>query len=80
VDEAAAKAIAADFKKRIYEMGAGHSPATLLIQIAEKEHGLQPIHVPEQFRRAIEQNLTDTSVQEIGEVTHASGVILRSRQ
>jgi homocitrate synthase len=80
VDETSAKAIAADFKKRIYELKPSQSPATLLIQIAENEHGLQPIHVPEQFRRAIEQNLTDTSVQEIGEVTHASGVILRSRQ
>jgi homocitrate synthase len=80
VDETSARAIAADFKRRIYELRPGQSPATLLIQIAEKEHGLQPIHVPEQFRRAIEQNLTDTSVQEIGEVTHASGVILRSRQ
>ncbi len=80
LDEAAAKAIAATFKERIYNIAPGASPATLLIQIAEQQYNLQPIHVPEQFRRAIEQNLTDTSVQEIGEVTHASGVILRSRQ
>jgi homocitrate synthase len=79
LDEVTAKAIAADFKKRVYEIGHGASPATLLIAIAERDYGLQPIHVPEQFRRAVAQNLTDTSIQGVGEVTHASGVILRSR-
>ena len=79
IDEATAKSIAGDFKKRIYEIGPGASPATLLITIAERDYGLKPIHVPEQFRRAVEQNLTDTSIQDVGEVTHASGVILRSR-
>ena len=52
---------------------------TILPLIAEREFGLQPINVPEQFRRAVEQNLTDTSAPEVGEVTHASGVMLRSR-
>jgi homocitrate synthase len=79
LDEATAKAIAAAFKDRIYDIAPGASPASLLIQIAEQEYGLQPINVPEQFRNAVEQNLTDTSAPEVGEVTHASGVMLRSR-
>jgi homocitrate synthase len=79
VDEATAKAISAAFKERIYGIAPGASPASLLIEIAEREFGLQPINVPEQFRRAVEQNLTDTSAPEVGEVTHASGVMLRSR-
>jgi homocitrate synthase len=81
IDEPTAKAVAASFKKRIYEISSGESPASLLIEIAEREFGLLPIHVPEQFRHAVEQNLTDTSAsaREIGEVTHASGVLLRSR-
>lgn len=79
IDEATAKAVTSTFKNRIYEIKPDDSPASLLIQIAEREFGLQPIHVPEQFRNAVEQNLTDTSAQEVGEVTHASGVILRSR-
>ena len=37
--------------------------------------------VPEQFRGQIAQNLTDTAtMSEVGEVTHASGVILRSKR
>jgi homocitrate synthase len=79
LDEATAKAISAEFKLHIYDIRPGESPATLLITIAERDFGLQPIHVPEQFRHAVEQNLTDTSIQDVGEVTHASGVILRSR-
>jgi homocitrate synthase len=79
IDEATAKAISAAFKDRIYGIATGASPASLLIEIAEREFGLQPINVPEQFRNAVEQNLTDTSAPEIGEVTHASGVMLRSR-
>jgi homocitrate synthase len=82
IDEAAAKQIAADFKNRIYLMQPGMSPASVLIDIAVRDYGLQPIHVPEQFRNALEQNLTDTSDRqvEVGEVTHASGVLLRSKQ
>lgn len=80
LDESAAKAIAVEFKNRIYDIAPGASPASLLIQIAEGDFNLRPRHVPEQFRRAVEQNLTDASAREIGEVTHASGVILRSRR
>jgi len=80
IDEATAKAISAAFKNRIYDITPGASPADLLIQIAQQEFGLRPIHVPEQFRQAVAQNLTDASTREIGEVRHASGVILRTRQ
>ena len=82
IDEAVGKQIAADFKQRAYQLGPEMSPANLLIDIAVSDYGLQPINVPDQFRNALEQNLTDTRAKssEIGEVTHASGVILRSRQ
>jgi homocitrate synthase len=81
IDEATAKAIAASFKKQVYSIPYGESPSALLINIAEKEFGLKLINVPEQFRGTIAQNLTDTSqMEEIGEVTHASGVILRSKR
>ncbi len=80
IDETQAKSIAAAFKKQVYGIPFGESPAALLIRIAEDEYGLKLINVPEQFRGAIAQNLTDTSrTAEIGEVTHASGVILRSK-
>jgi len=81
IDENGAKSIAASFKKQVYSIPFGASPSALLIEIAEKEYGLKPINVPEQFRGAIAQNLTDaTQTAEVGEVTHASGVILRSKQ
>ena len=80
IDEATAKAISAMFKNRIYEINPGASAADLLIQIARQEFGLRQIHVPEQFRQAVAQNLTDASTREVGEVRHASGVILRTRR
>ncbi len=81
IDESGAKSIATSFKKQVYGIPFGASPAALLIDIAEKEYGLKPINVPEQFRGTIAQNLTDTThTAEVGEVTHASGVILRSKQ
>ena len=81
IDETTAKAIAASFKKQVYNIPFGESPSELLIQLAEQEFGLKLIKVPEQFRGKIEQNMTDTSnTAEIGEVTHASGVILRSKR
>ncbi|MCL4504724.1 MAG: LeuA family protein [Chloroflexi bacterium] len=81
IDETQAKSIAAAFKKQVYNIPFGASPSALLIEIAASEYGLKPINVPEQFRGAIAQNLTDTSkTAEIGEVTHASGVILRSKR
>lgn len=80
IDEATAKAISAEFKNRIYNISPGASPADLLIHIAQEEFGLRSLQVPEQFRHAVAQNLTDASTREIGEVRHASGVILRTRQ
>ncbi len=81
IDEATAREITAVFKQRVYSLTPGMSPAAMLIDIARNEFGLQTVNVPEEFRRAVEQNLTDTSMQaEIGEVSHASGVILRSRR
>jgi homocitrate synthase len=80
LDEATARAIAARFKERIYAIDRGDSPADLLIQIAQQEFGLRTIQVPEQFRQAVAQNLTDGTTHEIGEVRHASGIILRTRQ
>ncbi|HEY3341731.1 MAG TPA: LeuA family protein [Anaerolineae bacterium] len=81
IDETTAKGITASFKKQVYVIPFGEAPTELLIRIAETEFGLKLINVPEQFRGKIEQNLTDTSrPDEIGEVTHASGVILRSKQ
>lgn len=78
LDEATAKAVANSFKSRVYNMPLGFSPAGLLIQIAETEFGLRAIHVPEEFRGQIAQNMTDTKFEEIGEVSHATGLILRS--
>ena len=81
IDEATAKAITTSFKKQVYNIPYGESPSQVLINVAEKEFGLQLINVPEQFRGTIAQNLTDTSkMAEVGEVTHASGVLLRSKQ
>ena len=81
IDESTAKSIASSFKKQVYSIPFGESPSVLLINIAEQEFGLKLINVPEQYRGKIEQNLTDTSKPaEIGEVTHASGVILRSKR
>jgi homocitrate synthase len=81
IDENTAKAIAASFKKQVYSIPFGESPSAMLIKLAEQEFGLKLINVPEQFRGAIAQNLTDTTkLAEIGEVTHASGVILRSKR
>jgi homocitrate synthase len=79
VDEAAAKGIASRLKQRSSELAKHTSPSSLLVAIAEGEFGLKSMEVPEQFRNAIAQNLTDTSIEEIGEVRHATGVILRSK-
>ncbi len=81
LDEATAKAITADFKQRVYHLKRGMSPAQMLIDLAQNTYGLQSINVPEQFRNAVEQNMTDSTSgsAEVGEVRHASGVILRSR-
>ena len=81
IDETTAKAIAASFKKQVYAIPFGESPSQLLMKIAEREFGLHLMAVPEQFRGQIAQNLTDTTTMaEVGEVTHASGVILRSKR
>ncbi len=81
IDENTARAITSSFKKQVYNIPFGESPTALLINIAEHEFGLRLINVPEQFRGMIEQNLTEASkTAEVGEVTHASGVILRSKR
>lgn len=80
IDESTARAIAASFKQKVYNIEFGAAPSSILIDIAEQEFGLKLINVPEQFRHTIAQNLTDTThPAEVGEVTHASGVILRSK-
>jgi homocitrate synthase len=79
-DEATAKSIAARFKLRASELDRHTSPSGLLIDITENEFGLKSMDVPEAFRNAISQNLTDTGFDEVGEVKHATGVILRSKQ
>jgi hypothetical protein len=80
VDEGTAKLIAAAYKKRVYSLGAGASPALLLIDIAEREYGLEAVSVPEQYRGVVQQNMTDSRAGgDVGEIGHASGVILRSK-
>ena len=80
VDEGTAKLIAAAYKKRVYSLGVGESPARVLIDIAEREYGLEAVSVPEQYRGAVQQNMTDSRAGgDVGEVGHASGVILRSK-
>jgi homocitrate synthase len=81
VDETSAKGIAARFKERSSELARTTSPSSLLVSIAEGEFGLKSVEVPEQFRNAIAQNLTDASadIEAVGEVRHATGVILRSK-
>jgi homocitrate synthase len=79
VDETTAKAIAGRFKQRTAELNQALSPSALLIEIAEGEFDLKSQEVPEQFRGQVRQNMTDTnSQQDVGEVRHATGVILRS--
>ncbi|MCX6020115.1 MAG: LeuA family protein [Chloroflexi bacterium] len=79
IDETTAKAIAARFKQRTAELNHELSPTGLLIEIAEGEFGLKSQEVPEQFRGQVRQNMTDSnSLQEVGELRHATGVILRS--
>ena len=81
IDEATAKSIAASFKKQVYNIPFGESPSRLLIEIAEKEFALKLMTVPEEYRGRIAQNLTDTTrMDEVGEVSHASGVLLRSKR
>jgi homocitrate synthase len=83
VSDEVAKAIAATYKKRVYGISNGTSPAGLLIEIAEKEFGLHAINVPEEFRNKVVQRMTDPDDQgtsDIGAVSHSSGVILRSKR
>ena len=81
VDEATAKAIAARFKQRASELDQRTSPSGLLVAIAETEYDLKSLEVPEAYRDTIAQNLTDShpSANGVGEVRHATGVILRSQ-
>ena len=79
LDESTAKAVASSFKGKVYRMPLGFSPAGLLIEIAENEFGLNAISVPEEYRGQIAQNMTDTKFEGVGEVSHATGLILRSK-
>lgn len=78
IDEPTARAVAASFKKKVYDMPMGFSPARLLIDIATTEFGLSSISVPEEFRDDLVQNMTEAQFNEVGEVSHATGLILRS--
>jgi homocitrate synthase len=81
LDDATAKKIAAEYKRRIYSIRAnGISPSALLIEIAEKDFGLRTQDVPEPYRGKIVQSMADTTHGgEIGEVRHSTGIILRTK-
>lgn len=82
LDEATAKAIAARFKEAVYgiHFNGKSSPSALLFELAENEFGLQRVTVPEEFQGAVVQKMNDNSKgQDLGEVRHATGVILRSK-
>jgi len=83
IDEATAKKLAARFKEAVYGLQRnGQSSATeLLFQIAEQEFKLNRVVVPEEFTGAVVQSMTDMhkTGETVGEVRHATGVILRSR-
>ncbi len=55
LDEQAARQIARIFKKRVYNLGEGVSPADLLMEIAEKEFRLERIQTPEGFQGRVLQ-------------------------
>jgi homocitrate synthase len=86
VDDDKAKAITATYKKRVYTISNGTSPATLLIDIAQNEFGLKAISVPEEFRGQVVQRMTDPDddgvlhPDEVGTVSHVGGIILRSKR
>ena len=72
---------AARFKQRGSELDQHTSPSGLLVAIAETEYDLKSLEVPEAYRDTIAQNLTDShpGAHGVGEVRHATGVILRSQ-
>jgi homocitrate synthase len=87
IDDATAKAVTGVFKKKVYQAPLGTSPSQVLINIAESEFGLKSISVPEEFRGAIVQTMTETSLNlnepmndEIGVTRHGTGIILRSKR
>ena len=86
IDEATAKQVAARFKEAVYGISAQsrfngkQSPSELLFQVAEREFGLKRMSIPEAYQGAVVQKMTDTSKgEEVGEIRHATGVILRSK-
>ena len=82
IDEATAKQVAARFKEAVYgiHFNGKQSPSELLFQVAEQEFGLHRMAVPEAFQGAVVQKMTDTSKgEDVGEIRHATGVILRSK-
>ena len=56
------------------------SATELLFKMAEQEFGLKRVTVPEEFAGAVVQSMTDPGKgEDVGEVRHATGVILRSK-
>lgn len=81
IDDATAKAVTATFKKKVYNMPPGTPPSQVLISIAEKDFGLHAINVPDEFRGAVVQTMTDTAnAADFGEISHSTGIILRSKR
>lgn len=82
IDEATAKLIAAKFKEAVYgiHFNGKLSPSELLFNMAEQDFGLRRVIVPEEFQGAVVQKMNDNSKgEDVGEVRHATGVILRSK-
>jgi homocitrate synthase len=57
IDEEAARRITKDFKARVYSIGPEESPAEVLIEIAEKEHGLKRLPIPHEYKDAVLQRM-----------------------
>ena len=82
IDEATAKKLAARFKEAVYgiQFNGKLSATELLFKMAEQEFGLKRVTVPEEFAGAVVQSMTDPGKgEDVGEVRHATGVILRSK-
>jgi homocitrate synthase len=73
LDEATARQIAAIFKERVYNLSANESPAKILIDLAEKEFGLNRLAIPEQFKDNLLQRLDEDRRSRPAELTEAEG-------
>lgn len=85
VDDATAKAIAVTYKTQVYHLAPGVAPSGLLIAIAENEYGLRAKKVPEEFRNQVVQRMTDpddedAGAEQVSQVSHSGGIILRSKR